>query len=291
MNMPLEAGKLLRDIAARLRFAGIDTAMLDARMIVCHVSGLSDIDLISRPQTPVCDEHVVRIGEMVDRRQAGEPVSRLIGYKEFFGREFKVTPATLDPRPDTEILVETGVRLLRALPKERAVRFLDIGTGTGVIAITVLCEVLSATGIATDMSREALAVCRSNATALGVEERLELVCTNWADGVTGQFDLVVSNPPYIASHEIAGLDANVREHDPGLALDGGVDGLDAYRDIFSRAADLMAPGGHVLVEFGKGQHETVVQIAARKGLALTGGSAGLIPDLAGTIRCAVFKDC
>lgn len=291
MNMPLEAGKLLRDIAARLRFAGIDTAMLDARMIVCHVSGLSDIDLISRPQTPVCDEHVVRIGEMVDRRQAGEPVSRLIGYKEFFGREFKVTPATLDPRPDTEILVETGVRLLRALPKERAVRFLDIGTGTGVIAVTVLCEVLSATGIATDMSREALAVCRSNATALGVEERLELVCTNWADGVTGQFDLVVSNPPYIASHEIAGLDANVREHDPGLALDGGVDGLDAYRDIFSRVADLMAPGGHVLVEFGKGQHEAVVQIAARKGLALTGGSAGLIPDLAGTIRCAVFKDC
>ncbi len=291
MNMPLEAGKLLRDMAARLRLAGIDTAMLDARMIVCHVSGLSDIDLIARPQTPVCDEHVVRIAEMVARRQVGEPVSRLIGYKEFFGREFKVTAATLDPRPDTEILVETGVRLLRSLHNERAVRFLDVGTGTGVIAVTVLCEVLSATGIATDMSREALAVCRGNAAALGVEERLELVCTNWADGVTGQFDLVVSNPPYIASHEIAGLDANVREHDPGLALDGGMDGLDAYRGIFSRAADLLSPGGHVLVEFGKGQHEAVVQIAAREGLALTGGSAGLIPDLAGTIRCAVFKDC
>ncbi len=291
MNMPLDAGKLLRDIATRLRLAGIDTAMLDARMIVCHVSGLSDVDLIARPQTPVCDEHVVRIEEMVNRRQHGEPVSRLIGHKEFFGREFRVTPATLDPRPDTEILVETGVRLLRALQNKRAVRFLDIGTGSGVIAVTVLCEVLSATGIATDMSSEALEICRSNATALGVEERLELVCTNWADGVTGQFDLVVSNPPYIASHEIAGLDANVREHDPGLALDGGTDGLDAYRGIFSRAADLLAPGGYVLVEFGKGQHEAVVQIAAREGLALTGGSAGLIPDLAGIIRCAVFKDC
>jgi release factor glutamine methyltransferase len=291
MNMPLEAGKLLRDMAARLRLAGIDTAMLDARMIVCHVSGLSDVDLIARPQTPVCDEHVMRIGKMVDRRQAGKPVSRLIGYKEFFGREFKVTPATLDPRPDTEVLVETGVRLLRALHNERAVRFLDIGTGTGVIAVTMLCEVAYATGIATDMSSEALEVCRSNASALGVEERLELVCTNWADGVTGQFDLVVSNPPYIASHEIAGLDANVREHDPGLALDGGADGLDAYRDIFSRAGDLMAPGGHVLVEFGKGQHEAVMQIAAREGLSLTGGSGGLIADLAGTIRCAVFKDC
>jgi release factor glutamine methyltransferase len=290
-NMPREAAKLHRDIAARLRAAGIDTAMLDGRLIIGQVTGLSDVDLMARPQTPVADEHILQIEKMINRRQAGEPVSRLIGYKEFFGREFKVAPATLDPRPDTEVLVETGVRLLHGLPVERPARVLDIGTGTGAIVITVLAEVLSATGVATDISDEALKVCRNNAIALGVDERLETVYANWADGVTGTFDLVVSNPPYIASHEIAGLAANVRNYDPGLALDGGADGLDAYRAIFSNAAALMRTEGHMLVEFGKGQHEAVVQIAAREGFALIDDSTGLIRDLAGIIRCAVFKVC
>jgi release factor glutamine methyltransferase len=288
MNMPLEAQKLHRDIAVRLRTAGIDTAMLDGRLIIRYVTGLSDIDLIASPQTPVCDEHILQIEEMINRRQAGEPVSRMIGCKEFFGRGFKVAPATLDPRPDTEVLVEAGLRLLRG---EGPVRVLDIGTGTGVIVITLLAEMLSATGVATDMSEEALNVCRSNAVTLGVDDRLETVCTNWAGGVTGKFDLVVSNPPYIASHEIAGLAADVRDYDPGLALDGGPDGLDAYRAILSDAAGLLRPEGHVLVEFGKGQHEEVVQIAAQEGFAVIDGSTGLIRDLTGVIRCAVFKVC
>lgn len=287
MNMPLEAQKLHRDIAARLRAAGIDTAMLDGRLIVRHVTGLSDVDLITRPQTVVCDTHVLQIEEMIGRREAGEPVSRLIGCREFFGREFKVTPVTLDPRPDTEVLVETALQLLGGQPA----RVLDIGTGTGVIIITLLAEVLSATGVATDMSEEALKVCRNNGVALGVDERLETVCTNWADGVDGKFDLVVSNPPYIASHEIAGLAADVRNYDPGLALDGGADGLDAYRAILSGAAGLLRPEGHVLVEFGKGQHAEVVQIAAREGFALIDDNTGLVGDLAGVIRCAVFRVC
>ena len=291
MNMPLEAEKLHRDIAARLRTAGIDTAMLDGRLIIRHVTGLSDVELIARPQTPVCDEHISQIEEMINRRQAGEPVSRLIGCREFFGREFKVSPATLDPRPDTEVLVETGLRLLGGLRGEGPVRVLDIGTGTGVIVITLLAEVPSATGVATDMSQDALKVCRSNAVALGVDDRLETVCTNWAGGVSGKFDLVVSNPPYIASHEIAGLAADVRDYDPDLALDGGADGLDACRAIFSDAAGLLQPEGHVLVEFGKGQHGEVVRIAARAGFALSDDSTGLIRDLAGIIRCAVFKVC
>ncbi|WP_337660030.1 peptide chain release factor N(5)-glutamine methyltransferase [Anderseniella sp. Alg231-50] len=291
MNMPRKVAELHRAIAARLKAAGIDTAMLDGRLIICHVTGLSDVDLIARPQTPVCDEHVLVIEEMIDRRQAGEPVSRLIGCKQFFGRGFSVAPATLDPRPDTEVLVETGVRLLRGLRGDRPARVLDIGTGTGAIVISLLAEVVSASGVATDISDEALGVCRSNAIALGVDDRLETVCTNWADGVTGKFDLVVANPPYIASGEIAGLEANVRNYDPGLALDGGTDGLDAYRAIFSDAAGLMRTDGHMLVEFGQGQHEAVVQIAARDGLVLADGSAGLIRDLASIIRCAVFKVC
>jgi release factor glutamine methyltransferase len=290
-NMPLEAHKLYRDIAARLRTAGIDTAMLDGRLILRHVTGLSDVDLIAQPQTLVCDEHISQIEDMINRRKAGEPVSRLTGCKEFFGREFRVAPATLDPRPDTEVLVEAALRLPGVLQGKRPVRVLDIGTGTGVVIITLLAEVSSATGVATDVSQDALKVCRGNAVALGVDDRLETVCTNWAGGVTGKFDLVVSNPPYIASHEIAGLAAGVRDYDPGLALDGGPDGLDAYRAIFADAAGWLRSDGHVLVEFGKGQHADVVQIAAREGFTLIDDSTGLVRDLAGVIRCAIFRVC
>lgn len=289
--MPLEASRLHQNIATRLRDAGIDTAMLDGRMIICHVTGLSDVDLIARPETPVCDGHILQVNEMIARRETGEPVSRLIGHKEFFGREFKVTPATLDPRPDTEILVETGLRLLPNQHGGRDARFLDIGTGTGAIAVTLLAERSFVTGVATDVSREALEVCHSNACEHGVDDRLELVCTNWADEVNGEFDLVVSNPPYIASQDLFRLEPGVRNFDPELALDGGVNGLDAYRAIFKAAADLIRTDGHLLVEFGKGQHEAIIQIAAQEGLALVDHATGLIRDLAGIIRCADFKVC
>ena len=149
----------------------------------------------------------------------------------------------------------------------------------------------SVTGVATDISEAALQVCRSNAKALGVDDRLETVCTSWADGVDGRFDLVVSNPPYIACPEIAGLAAGVRDHDPALALNGGEDGLDSYRAIFPDAAALLRPQGLLLVEFGKDQHEAVAGIAAQHGLALIGGGGGLVRDLAGIVRCAVFKVC
>jgi len=289
--MPLEASRLHQNIAARLRDAGIDTAMLDGRFIIRHVTGLSDVDLIARPETPVCDAHILQIEKMIARRETGEPVSRLIGHKEFFGRKFKVTPATLDPRPDTEILVETGLRLLPDQKGSRDVRILDIGTGTGAIAVTLLAERLFVTGVATDVSREALEVCRSNACDHGVDDRLELVCTNWADDVNGEFDLVVSNPPYIASQDLIGLEPGVRYYDPELALDGGANGLDAYRPIFKTAADLIRTDGHLLVEFGKGQHEAIMQIAAQEGLTLADGDTAIIRDLAGIIRCAVLKVC
>jgi len=183
------------------------------------------------------------------------------------------------------------LRLLGRLQGTRPVRVLDIGTGTGVVIITLLAEVSSATGVATDVSQDALNVCHGNAVALGVDDRLETVCTNWAGGVTGKFDLVVSNPPYIASHEIAGLAADVRDYDPGLALDGGPDGLDAYRAIFADAAGWLRSEGHVLVEFGKGQHADVVHIAAREGFTLIDDGTGLVRDLAGVIRCAIFRVC
>jgi release factor glutamine methyltransferase len=289
--MPLEASRLHRSIAARLRDAGIGTAMLDGRLIISHVTGLSDIELIARPETLVCDGHILRVNEMISRRESGEPVSRLVGHKEFYGREFKVTPDTLDPRPDTEVLVEAGLRLLPDLHGGRESRVLDIGTGTGAIVVTLLAERLFVKGVATDLSREALEVCRNNASRHGVDDRLELVCTNWADAVNGEFDLVVSNPPYIASEDLLHLEPDVRHHDPKLALDGGLNGLDAYRPIFRSAIDLIRTKGHLIVEFGKGQHEAVVQIARQEGMALIENNTGLIRDLAGIIRCAAFKVC
>ena len=289
--MPLEASRLLHRTAARLRQAGIASAMLDGRLIIRHVTGLSDVDLIARPEALVCDDDVGRVNDMVLRREQGEPVSRLIGYKEFYGREFSVTGATLDPRPDTETLVEAGLRLLPDAGGERAVRALDIGTGTGAIIITLLAERPFLTGVATDVSRDALDVCRDNACRHGVDDRIELVCTNWADGVSSDFDLVVSNPPYIASQDILQLEPDVRSYDPRLALDGGEDGLDGYRSILANAAGLIRKPGHLIVEFGKGQHDAVIDIAERAGLSLASGNDGLVRDLAGTIRCAVFEPC
>ncbi len=289
--MPLEASRLHLDIAARLRDAGIDTAMLDGRMIIRHVTGLSDIDLISRPETPVSDRHIVQVDELIARRETGEPISRLIGYKEFFGREFRVTPATLDPRPDTEVLIETALKLLPEQQNGKELRILDIGTGTGAIAITLLAERSFLKGVATDVSREALEVCYGNSCKHGVEDRLGLVCTNWADGVDGEFDVVISNPPYIASQELPHLEAGVRNYDPRVALDGGRDGLDAYRSIFKTAAGLIRKDGHLLVEFGKGQHEEIVKIAGQENLTLAALADSLIRDLAGIIRCSVFKVC
>jgi len=286
--MPPEAGKLHREIAARLRQAGVETPMLDARLIVCHVSGLSNLDLIARPNALINEAGCRRIDQFAQRRMAGEPVSRLLGSKEFFGRVFKVTPATLDPRPDTEIVVEACLRLLHPYQSPTV---LDLGAGTGAIAITLLCEHLLATAVACDISESALEVCRENSVTLKVDKRLTCLCSNWFSSVSGAFDLIVSNPPYIPAADIAGVSREVRDHDPLIALDGGTDGLDAYRHIFSHAAEYLKPGGSVVVEFGAAQHDGVVEVADYNSMALRKKPSGLIRDLAGTIRCAVFSIC
>ena len=280
---PETVAAVLKAAAERLQSAGCQAARLDARLLVGAASGLSHSDMIARPDTVLAPAQMDRLEEMLARRGAGEPVSRILGEREFYGRTFKVTPDVLDPRPDTETLVDAALRLAK---KIESPRILDIGTGSGAIMIAMLAELPHATGVATDLSPAALAVARYNAQVIGVVHRLELVETAWARGVAGQFDLVVSNPPYIPVNCIAGLDREVREHDPHLALAGGPDGLDAYRALLPEAASLLKPGGHVVVEFGSGQHDDVVRIGEAQGLALVTG--GLIKDLGGHVRCAIL---
>lgn len=281
---PEPVAAVLKAAAKRLESAGCQTARLDARLLVEVASGLSHADMIARADTVLAPPQMERLEEMLARREGGEPVSRILGEREFYGRTFRVTPDVLDPRPDTETLVEAALPLIAGIAHPR---ILDIGTGSGAIIVTLLAELPHSTGVTTDLSPAALAVARHNAHLNGVDDRLELVETVWAQGVGGQFDLIVSNPPYIPQESIAGLDREVREHDPHLALAGGPDGLDAYRALLPEAGTLLKPGGHIAVEFGAGQHDDVVRIASAHGLALVDG--GLVKDLGGHVRCAVLR--
>jgi len=268
---------LLAEARARLAAAGVDTAALDARLLLQEATGLDHAALIAAPEAVVAD--TAAFHDMVQRRIAREPVSRILGQREFYGRGFLVTPAVLDPRADTETLIEAALPLMA-----KDARLLDLGTGSGIIAITLLAERPAATGLASDFSAAALAVARANARRHGVAGRLALIEADWFSGVTGVFDLIVSNPPYIPAGGIAGLQPEVLAHDPLAALDGGPDGLGPYRHIAAGAWPHLAPGGHVLVEIGAGQADAINAI-------FTGNSfrcVGRYLDLGGHIRVLHF---
>jgi release factor glutamine methyltransferase len=245
---------LIRRAAGQLSLRGIETAALDARLLLQASAELSHSDVIAEPDLILAPEAVERFWSLMERRTAFEPVSRILGVREFYGREFQVTPAVLDPRADTEVLIEAALPLGKA---KGSFRILDLGTGSGAIIITLLAELPHATGVATDVSEAALAVASSNARKLGVSGRLTFVHASWFEGLGGQFDLIVSNPPYIPVDDIAGLAPDVRDFDPREALSGGPDGLMAYRQIAAGAAGFLAAGSHVLLEIGAGQEAGV----------------------------------
>lgn len=277
---PDRLATLLAAATERLKASGSDTPVLDARLLLQAAAGISREDLILGTDRILTGEQLTCFETFVSRRERHEPVSRILGQREFYGRAFRVTPDTLDPRPDTETLIEAALAVM-----PRGARLLDLGTGTGAIAITLLAERPEATGLATDLSTAALAVARENAGRLGVADRLALAEGNWFDPVAGVFDIILSNPPYIPAGDIAGLGPEVRNFDPGLALSGGIDGLDPYRMIASCAAAHLAAGGHVLVEIGAGQAEDVVAIFARAGFR----TAARHRDLGGHERCLAFN--
>jgi release factor glutamine methyltransferase len=248
-------------------------------VVLQAAAGISREDIILEPGRSVPAGEVQRFEALIERRVRHEPVSRILGEREFYGRTFRVTADTLDPRPDTETLIDAALALM-----PRRARILDLGTGTGAIAITLLAERPDATGVATDVSSAALAVAAENAERAGVAERLGLTQGSWFEPVSGIFDIIVSNPPYIPAGDIVGLSPDVRNFDPILALVGGADGLDPYRAISACAARYLAEAGHVLVEIGAGQADGVAAIFAAAGF----GSPERHRDLGGHMRCLAF---
>jgi release factor glutamine methyltransferase len=204
---------------------------------------------------------------MLARRASGEPVARILGEKEFWGLPLRVTPATLVPRPDTEILVEAALAAVRAQGLPDDLRFCDLGTGSGAIALALLRELPGARAIATDISGEALATARANAESLGLVDRIEFIRADFASEPAGPFHLVVSNPPYVRSGDLASLPREVRDYDPVLALDGGADGLAAYGTLASRFPGLIYKGGVAAFEVGEGQSGAVAALLSRAGLS------------------------
>jgi release factor glutamine methyltransferase len=273
--------RLLKQASEHLAMRGIETAVLDARLLLQAASGLRHEEIVAEPDLILSTDVTVHFWSLIERRCRFEPVSRILGDREFYGRNFRVTPDVLDPRADTETLIGAAL----ALAKDKGLlRILDLGTGSGAIAVTLLAELPKALAVATDLSVAALQVAKGNAEVLGVANRASFVRANWFDGVDGQFDLIVSNPPYIPLGDIAGLAVDVREFDPPKALDGGPDGLEAYRRIARGASAHLAPKGHVILEIGAGQENAVNELF--KGQSFDWESRHF--DLAGHVRCLAF---
>jgi len=256
-----------RALAARLKTAATESAELDARILTGHALGLDLTGLISAAQRQLTPDESARLGEFARRRLAGEPVARILGEKEFWGLPLQLSSATLVPRPDTETVVELALELVRAGGNlDRALRIADLGTGSGAILLALLSELPAAQGFGTDISQAALQTAGANAARAGLSDRATFIACDYANELTGPFDLIVSNPPYIRTADIDGLAVDVRKYDPPAALDGGADGLDAYRALIPQAARLLAPGGVLVVEAGKGQSGPIQALMTNAGL-------------------------
>jgi release factor glutamine methyltransferase len=258
-----------RTLTARLKSESIDSAELDARILAGAVLGLDLTGMIAAAARPLTSDEATRLEDFTRRRIAGEPVARILGNKEFWGLPLQLSAETLVPRPDTETLVELALEMLRTAPhRNHQLRIADIGTGSGSILLALLSELPEAYGIGTDISLDALQTAYNNAVHLGLADRASFIACDYAAALSGRFDLIVSNPPYIRSADIADLATEVRDHDPLRALDGGADGLDAYRALVPQAARLLAPLGVLAVEIGQGQSADVERLMVTEGLTL-----------------------
>jgi release factor glutamine methyltransferase len=256
-----------RILTAQFKSAGIESPELDARMLAGTALGLDLTGMIAATTRLVSQGEAEILRKFMQRRIAGEPVARILGVKEFWGLDLQLSAATLVPRPDTETVVELALEIWRGEARSNPrPRIADIGTGSGAILLALLSEWHDATGVGTDVSLTALQTAKRNAGNLGFAARAAFVACNYAAALSGPFELIVSNPPYICSAEIAGLAREVREYDPHGALDGGADGLDAYRAIIPEAARLLAPRGVLIVEAGSGQSGRILELMSASGL-------------------------
>lgn len=272
MNQPTGSVLLAKGVQ-QLTDAGVPDAPRDARRLLAHAVGIEAGRLTLILPEPVTQEAEARFAALLQRRAGREPVSHLLGYREFYGRRFKVTRNVLDPRPETEILIEVALQ-------DAFASVIDLGTGSGCILLTLLAEMPEARGVGTDLSEDACRVAEDNMHALDLGERAAILRTSWADGIEGQVDLVVSNPPYIGLDEMDGLSPEVHDHEPHMALTDGGDGLSAYREISQQAAGLLRVGGRLIVEIGPTQAVAVAQMFADNGF----NKVRVIQDLDGRDR-------
>ncbi len=277
-------GAMIREARRRLEAAGIDNAGIDAQLIVEHVTGATRLDLIARGDQPVLPEHAERIEAMLARRIAREPVHRIFGEREFYGLRMTLSPQTLEPRADTETLVDAVIPFARARAKSGGCRVLDLGTGTGAILIAILAQVPKATGLAVDISADALETAARNADVNGVAGRFDAARSDWFSNISGRFDLIVSNPPYIPSSDVENLASEVRLFDPARALDGGGDGLDCYRAIARSAGGHLTDDGRIAVEIGYDQNDPVRTVFEHHGFPCREARK----DLGGNDRVLIF---
>jgi release factor glutamine methyltransferase len=278
---PLDAAttraEALKTLARAMRGVAKEPAR-EARVLLAAAGALKASDLIGAPEAPL-GAAARQVSAFAARRAAGEPLSRILGRREFWSLSLAISPDALDPRPETETIVEAAL-IEFSVRRREPVALLDLGVGSGALLCALLSELPAARGIGVDVSESAAAVARANVEALGLTNRAEIRLGDWGAGLDGPFDLIVANPPYVRSGDIADLPREVRDHDPLLALDGGEDGLDAYRALLPQIARLLALEGWFFVEVGAGQARAVEQIAARAGLA----DLVIVPDLAGVAR-------
>jgi release factor glutamine methyltransferase len=276
-------GDLLKDGAARLAKAGIDGAAREVRLLLQAAAGIPVATQIAFPERTIAPDAAARFDALLERRVRREPMAYILGQREFWSLAFKVTADTLDPRPDSETLVQA---VLDQVPERSApVRLVDFGTGTGCLLLSLLHELPNAVGLGVDASAAALAIAAENANALGLAQRTTFRRGHWDDGIEPGFDIVLSNPPYIPSGDIPGLQPEVASFEPRLALDGGADGLDAYRRLGPAAMRLLVSDGLAALEIGIGQGDSVRRMMAAAGLR----HIATARDLAAVERCLLFR--
>ncbi len=280
----MKISDLLAQAKNQLENSGVSSSKLDSLVLLTHALSVSKEYVIFNPDFEPEQHLEERFLTMINRRAIREPVSHIIGKREFYGYDFFVTQDTLDPRPDSESLIEL---VLKKNPqKNDALKFLEIGTGTGCLIITLLLLYKNSSAIGVDISDKALQICNKNAIQNQVQDRLQLIKSDlFSDLKNQKFDFIISNPPYIPSKDIAGLQEEVRNFEPLLALDGGTDGLDFYRSIAKSGADFLINNGRIFLEIGFDQKDDVVKIFTQENFTFE----DFQPDLAGISRALVFK--
>lgn len=282
---PDTVGGAVRQAIETLTAAGVENPRLDAQVLLGFVLKVTREEVFGYPERNLSQDEKEAFGRVIERRSSRQPVAQIIGQQEFWGRLFKVSPDTLIPRPDSETVIATVLEHLPPALGDAPIRILDLGTGTGCLLLTLLAEISNSVGTGVDASTAALEIARENGRALNLEDRVQFVKSDWCSALSPNacFDIVVSNPPYIADGEVAELEPEVSNHEPAEALCGGPDGLDAYRRLGPQLAGVLAPGGIVAFEVGAGQIPEVRRLLEKDGLEVR----EIVKDLAGIERCII----